>query len=76
MSGVDVLMYCFFRTMGITISWKHVTDLYHRDSGKCHATPGLSLLPKLKYEHIHLTSFSKMRVDLAAQFSNLDVPCI
>jgi hypothetical protein len=29
--------------------------------------PGLSLLPKLKYEHVHLTAFSKMRVDLAAQ---------
>jgi len=27
------------------------------------------LVPKLKYEHIHLNSFSKMRVDLAAQVS-------
>ena len=26
---------------------------------------------KLKYEHIELTSFSKMRVDLAAQVSSL-----
>ena len=25
------------------------------------------IIPKLKYEHVHLTSFSKMRVDLAAQ---------
>ena len=25
------------------------------------------MVPKLKYEHVHLTSFSKMRVDLAAQ---------
>ena len=31
------------------------------------ATPGLSLVPKLKYEHIYLTSYSKMRVDLAVQ---------
>ena len=30
-------------------------------------SPGLTTLPKLKYEHISLTSFSKMRVDLAAQ---------
>ena len=40
--------------------------LYH----KCQpavTSPGLTLLPKLKYEHINLTSFSKMRVDLAAQ---------
>ena len=30
---------------------------------------GLLLVPKLRYEHIYLTSFSKMRVDLAAQVS-------
>lgn len=30
---------------------------------------GLSLIPKLKYEHISLTSYSKMHVDLAAQVS-------
>uniref|UniRef100_A0A1X7TY74 Transposable element P transposase-like GTP-binding insertion domain-containing protein n=1 Tax=Amphimedon queenslandica TaxID=400682 RepID=A0A1X7TY74_AMPQE len=28
---------------------------------------GLAVVPKLKYEHVHLTSFSKMKVDLAAQ---------
>ena len=28
---------------------------------------GARLLPKLKFEHVELTSFSKMRVDLAAQ---------
>lgn len=41
-------------------------QLYH----KCRpsvTSPGLTILPKLKYEHISLTSFSKMRVDLAAQ---------
>ena len=35
-----------------------------------HSAPGLSILPKLKYEHLHLTSYSKMRVDLAAQVSH------
>lgn len=30
---------------------------------------GLATLPKLKYEHVHLTNFSKMRVDLAAEVS-------
>ena len=25
------------------------------------------MLPKLKYEHVRLTSYSKMRVDLASQ---------
>ena len=28
---------------------------------------GLVLLPKLKHEHVHLTNFSKMRVDLVSQ---------
>ncbi len=28
---------------------------------------GLVLLPGIKYQHINLTNFSKMRVDLAAQ---------
>ena len=28
---------------------------------------GISLVPKLKMEHIELTPFSRMRVDLAAQ---------
>lgn len=31
---------------------------------------GLSLVPKLKMEHVELTYFSRMRVDLAAQVSN------
>ena len=31
---------------------------------------GLSLVPKLKREHVQLTSFSRMRVDLAAQVSS------
>ena len=34
-------------------------------------------MPKLKYEHIHLTSFSRMRVDLAAQvISNSGAGCL
>ena len=41
-----------------------MVDLYHQDTAK---PTGLRLVPKLKYEHVNLTSFSKMRVDLAAQ---------
>lgn len=41
-----------------------MVGLYKRNMG---AATGLSIIPKLKYEHIKLTSFSKMRVDLAAQ---------
>lgn len=49
--------------------WKHLQDLYHQDSSARKSAGGLSLVPKLKYEHVYLTSFSKMRVDLAAQVS-------
>ena len=44
-----------------------MVQLYMRNAGAQTNTPGLSLVPKLKYEHVFLTSFSKMRVDLAAQ---------
>ena len=49
------------------IKWQHIVDLYERNTGRITQTPGLSIAHKLKYEHIKLTSFSKMRVDLAAQ---------
>ena len=49
---------------GKDISWGHIEDLYKRD---CSKGSGLRLVPKIKYEHIYLTSYSKMRVDLAAQ---------
>ena len=48
----------------IIIKCIHLLDLYNSDGGKA---SGLALVPKLKFEHIHLTSFSKMRVDLATQ---------
>lgn len=37
---------------------------------------GLAMVPKLKYEHLHLTSFSKMRVDLAAQVHMCACVCV
>ena len=47
------------------ISWEHLRSLYERDNGR---GTGLALVPKLKYKHIYkLSSFAKMRVDLAAQ---------
>ena len=56
-----------FQCDGKDLRWKHILDLYYRNTGAVTSTPGLSLLPKLTYEHVMLTSFSKMRVDLAAQ---------
>ena len=55
----------FIQFAGEEISWKHLISLYYRGSGKC----PISLAHKIKYEHVFLNSFSKMRVDLAAQVS-------
>ena len=49
------------------IEWKHIKDLNEKISKMSVQSHGLSLLPKLKREHVELTSFSRMRVDLAAQ---------
>ncbi|KAL5505481.1 hypothetical protein EMCRGX_G006918 [Ephydatia muelleri] len=48
---------------GMDISWDHLYTKNRLQGDDA----GLSLVPKLKYEHVHLTSYSKMRVDLAAQ---------
>ena len=36
--------------------------LYERNRGALTNTPRLSIVHKIKYEHIHLNNFSKMRV--------------
>ena len=45
----------------------HLEDLYIQDSKE--SNKGIHLVLKLKYGHIYLTPFSRMRVDLAAQVS-------
>ncbi len=45
--------------------WKYISDLYYSD-----LELGLHQLPKLTIEHVMLTSYSKMRVNLAAQVSS------
>eukprot|EP00731_Ephydatia_muelleri_P009301 Em0004g1639a len=49
---------------GKNIWWNHLKKFYDEDSN---AGMGLRMVPKLKYEHLHINSFSAMRVDLAAQ---------
>ncbi len=56
---------------GKSIKWRHLTDLYDRIQSTSIASQGLPILPKLKLEHVKLTSFSRMRVDLTAQASIL-----
>lgn len=65
-------MHLSLQNNGREISWQHLKDLYERDMGK---GSGLSMVPKLKLEHLKLTSFSKMRVDLAAQV-NITPACM
>ena len=60
---IVVIYFLFIQCNGEEISWQRVVDLYYRDTAK---PAGLRQVPKLKYKHIKLT-FSKMRVDLAAQ---------
>lgn len=52
------------KCQGREINWKHIVKLYDRNMG---AGTGISMVTKIKYEHVFLNSFSKMRVDLAAQ---------
>lgn len=52
---------------GKGIQWKYVVHLYTQDNDRGRVNPGLRKVPKLKYEYVHITSFSKMRVYLAAQ---------
>ena len=51
----------------LEILWSHIVNLYYKN---CSEILGISIVPKLKYEHIKLTSHSKMRVDLATQVIN------
>ncbi|KAJ8025305.1 Transposable element P transposase [Holothuria leucospilota] len=47
---------------GKHLMWQHIVRLYHIDMEH-----SLKILPKITYDHIHLTPYSKMRVNLAAQ---------
>lgn len=52
---------------GKTIGWKHLKNLYEKLTSITTQSSGLALVRKLKREHVELTSFSRMRVNLAAQ---------
>ena len=56
---------------GQFLLWKYISDLYYSD-----LELGLHQLPKLITEHIILTPFSKINVNLAAQVGSLIVSLI
>ena len=60
------IMTCILQINGKKILWSHLENLY---KAKENPGQGLHLLHKLKFEHVRLTSFSRMRIDLAAQVS-------
>ena len=47
---------------GLELIWGHIMDIYNMDQDS-----GLHLLPRLSYDHVKLTPYSVMRVNLAAQ---------
>jgi hypothetical protein len=49
------------------LSWKHIVDLYEANKGRKQSVGGGLYKLKLKHEHVFLTPYSKMRVDLAAE---------
>jgi len=52
---------------GKEIKWDHLTTLYKRDNYVNKIATGDSILPKINYEHVHLTNFSKIRINLATR---------
>ena len=42
---------------GKIIEWRHLRDLYHKFHSMAVQSAGLLLVPKLKMEHVELTSF-------------------
>jgi hypothetical protein len=52
---------------GKDISWKHLKTLYEAKMSMAANSKGLYLFKKLTLEHVKLTSYSRMRVNLAAQ---------
>ena len=55
----------YAKKKGQTISWKWIERLYLMESST--ETPGVRLCHKLTRDHVWLTSFTRMRVNLAAQ---------
>ena len=47
---------------GLYVLWQDITSMVYEDFDS-----GLKLLPRLTYEHVNLTAYSVMRVNLAAQ---------
>eukprot|EP00112_Aurelia_sp_Birch-Aquarium-sp1_P023057 Seg6738.1 transcript_id=Seg6738.1/GoldUCD/mRNA.D3Y31 product="hypothetical protein" protein_id=Seg6738.1/GoldUCD/D3Y31 len=57
--------------VGKYIVWQHISKIYHSDVER-----GLKLLPRITNDHTILTSYSKMKVRLAAQVLSCSVAAV
>ena len=57
---------------GQHISWLHLTSV----KDKCTTGAGLSMLPEIKFEHLRLNSYSRMKVYLASQVGCDSLICV
>ena len=56
---------------GQYVLWQHITQIFYQDMDN-----GLKPLPRLSYEHVNLTPYSVMRVNLAAQVLSASVAAV
>jgi len=63
--GLFKLIITVVQRKGDTLELLYLVKLYYDNRSR--KAPEVALLTQRKYEHIFLTSYSKMRVDLAAQ---------
>lgn len=60
------MSYLFVQCNGQPIKWQFIQEVYEQNLGSS-SNVGISMVQKLTLEHLNLTSFSKMRVDLVSQ---------
>jgi hypothetical protein len=68
--GFTVYLGFTLQLNGQYIEWKQLWEIYEKLFAMSIQSHGLTIAPKLKLEHLKLTSYSRMRVDLAAQISD------
>ena len=67
---IPLSTHVFFFCRRMESSWQHLLRLYDAKNALGGKSQGLYLLKKLSMEHVHLTSYSRMRVNLAAQVNS------
>ena len=58
---------------GKHIEWQQLWKIYNKQATLSSKSKGICFDPKLKLEHMKLTSYSRMRVDLAVQVGTIHI---